>query len=102
MAGLRLTRWLVDEIVRSHLANPGACIQLNGYGPGPHRVMRDGRKWYLHRYLEYVDTGVEPDPLWAMLPGGCTTDGCLNPRHRIPSLKRTITDRRKKEYRDGR
>lgn len=100
---LRLDQWRIEEIVRAVRENPDACVVYVGHEHDKRmRVSRDGRKLLLHRYIYWRITGEQLDPSVALLPGGCRTEGCLNPGHRIPSRKRSMTERRKKEYRDGR
>lgn len=92
----RLTKWMVEDMVRTLATDPDTCILLSSAvtpGKGPARVIRDGKRWSLHRYLYYRVEGVEPDPTYALLPGGCATDGCLNPFHRVPSKWRAGSKR---------
>lgn len=101
MAGW-VDEWIVEEMVKTLEAKPDACLILAPAltpARGPIRVRRGGVRWSLHRYLLYRVTGEKPDPVIALLEGGCSSPGCQNPFHRIKSKRRSMSAERKRDYR---
>lgn len=87
----RLTHWMVEQAVSALTTNRDTCIVFQGdVGPaeGPVRVVRDGKRWTLTRYLYFRVEGIAPSPAICLLPGGCNTDGCFNPFHHVASRRR--------------
>lgn len=96
MARALIDHWLVEEIVRTLIEKPGACIVLspNAEHAKSPRIRRDGKRVHLVRHLQERLTGECLDPAIALVPGGCKTRRCLNPAHRIPSRRRTLPKER--------
>lgn len=79
----RLTPYLVEQIVSTLTQNPDRCVVMApGMNPYP-RIVRDGRRWALHRYLYARFMGVDLPRTLALMPGGCPTRGCITPAHGI-------------------
>jgi hypothetical protein len=79
----RLTPYLVEQIVSTLAQNADGCVVMApDITPNP-RIVRDGKRWALHRYLYFRVLGVELPRTLALMPGGCTTRGCINPSHGI-------------------
>lgn len=79
----RLTYWVVEEMVRHLSGDRADCLVLHpSMVPqnGEPRVVRDGKRWLLHRYLYYRVEGHDSDLLFVK---ACDTLGCLNPYHRL-------------------
>lgn len=74
---------MLDDVIQTLRNNPSLCITFAAdvyRTDGAIMLSRDGKQWYLHRYLAHVLGW----PMAAyMKPGGCGTFGCMNPRHRI-------------------
>lgn len=85
---IRLTHWVVEDMVRTLMRDNDVCMVLNpDMRPkaGMPRVDRDGHKWYLHRYLLHRVSGRETDEC---LLAACPTSGCVNPFHFERSRRR--------------
>lgn len=85
----RINEWIVEDMVRALEGDRDTCIVLNASmmpKTGTPRVIRDGKRWTLSRYLYYRVTGT--DPREAML-SICPIEGCLNPFHRELSMRRS-------------
>lgn len=94
MASARLTPYLVDQMVSVLAQNPDRCVVMAlDMTPNP-RIVREGKRWTLHRYLFYRVNGVPLPSRLCLLPGGCTTRGCLNPGHRIATTSHGAYSRR--------
>lgn len=83
---MRLTKKLEARVLATLRETPDACI---AFPPEAYRddgsitIIRDGLTYRLHRYLEWKLTGTKLDSRMYLIPGGCRTDGCMNPNHRI-------------------
>lgn len=85
----RLTQWVVEEMVRQLAEDRDVCLVLHPAmvpANGVPRVIRDGRRWLLHRYLYYRMEG-EDSPMLFLQDGTCQTLGCMNPYHRWQAPK---------------
>jgi hypothetical protein len=74
--------------------NPDRCVVMALDMTRNPRIVREGKRWALHRYLHYRLIGVEVPREVALLPGGCTTRDCLNPHHRVLTFARGTFQRK--------
>lgn len=79
----RLTPALVEQMVSVLTVNPDRCVVMAPGMTAKPRIVRDGKRWSLHRYLYARCLGVELPRTLALMPGGCTTRECINPSHGI-------------------
>lgn len=93
MVPTRLSPYLVEQIVSTLTINPDRCVVMAlDMNPNP-RIIREGRRWALHRYLYHRLLGGEVPRGVAFLPWGCGTANCLNPHHRVLTSSHGIVQR---------
>jgi len=83
VASARLTPLLVEQMVSVLTTNPDRCVVMAPDMTRNPRIVRDGRRQTLHRYLFERLSGVELARGMYLLPGGCDTAECLNPWHHV-------------------
>lgn len=89
MVERRLSHWIVEDMVATLTRDPDICLVLNPEmvpKTGMPRVVRDGKRYLLHRYLLFRHSGREPREA---LLAACPTPGCLNPYHFERSMRRS-------------
>lgn len=86
----RLSPFLVEQIVSTLTVDPDRCVVMApGMNPEP-RVVREGKRWSLHRYLYFRLTGIDLPRSEALLWNHCGTRGCMNPFHRKVTRRRGV------------